>query len=120
MRLTLALSYGSREEITRAVKSIAADVKAGKLALDAVDEREIGQRLDSADMPDPDLMIRTSGEMRISNFMLWQLAYTELYITDVPWPAFTRAHLDEAFTVFNKRQRRFGLTGAQVTTGGPR
>jgi undecaprenyl diphosphate synthase len=116
MRLTLALSYGSREEITRAVRSIAADVKAGKLAPDAVDEKIIAARLDSADMPDPDLMIRTSGEKRISNFMLWQLAYTELFISDVPWPAFTRAHLDEAFASYGQRQRRFGLTGAQSAT----
>ncbi len=114
MRLTLALSYGAREEITRAAKSLAADVKAGRLAIDAIDEQLLAQRLDSADMPDPDLLIRTSGEMRLSNFMLWQLAYTELFISDVAWPAFTRAHLDEAFAAFHKRQRRFGLTGAQV------
>ena len=79
-----------------------------------IDDKMIGARLDTADTPDPDLMIRTSGEMRISNFMLWQLAYTELFITDVPWPAFTRAHLDAAFTAYQKRQRRFGLTGAQI------
>jgi undecaprenyl diphosphate synthase len=116
MRLTLALSYGSREEIVRAVKSIAADVKSGALKADAIDDTLISSRLDTADMPDPDLMIRTSGEMRISNFMLWQLAYTELYVTPVAWPDFTRAQLDEAFASFHKRQRRFGLTGTQVTS----
>jgi undecaprenyl diphosphate synthase len=115
MRLTLALSYGSREEITRAVRSIADDVAKGALKPDAIDERTIASRLDSADTPDPDLMIRTSGEMRISNFMLWQLAYTELFISEVPWPEFTRAHLDTAFAAYRKRQRRYGLTGAQIT-----
>jgi undecaprenyl diphosphate synthase len=114
MRLTLALSYGGREEILRAVRSLAADVKKGSLKPDEIDAAALSSRLDSAGTPDPDLLIRTSGEMRVSNFMLWQIAYTELYITDVPWPAFTRAHLDDAIAAFGKRQRRFGLTGAQV------
>lgn len=115
MRLTLALSYGSRDEMLRAARSLARDVKSGKLAVDDIDEAKFAARLDTAGMPDPDLMIRTSGEMRISNFMLWQLAYAELYVTPVAWPDFTRAHLDEAFATYGKRQRRFGLTGAQVT-----
>ena len=116
MRLTLALSYGSRDEMLRAVRSIARDVKSGALSADAIDEKLFSSRLDTGDMPDPDLMIRTSGEMRISNFMLWQLAYTELYVTPVAWPDFTRAQLDEAFATYAKRQRRFGLTGAQVSS----
>ena len=113
MRLTLALSYGGRDEIVRAVQSLIDD------KVRTVDEKAISKRLDTADMPDPDLMIRTSGEMRISNFMLWQLAYSELYVTDVPWPAFSRAHVDEAFASYRARQRRFGLTGAQAQKAQP-
>ena len=108
MRLTLALSYGSREEIVRAVQKLVDD------GVKKIDERAIASRLDTSDMPDPDLLIRTSGEMRVSNFMLWQIAYTELYITRVAWPDFTRAQLDEALGAFQKRQRRYGLTGAQT------
>jgi undecaprenyl diphosphate synthase len=114
MRLTLALSYGAREEIVRAVRSLAHDVKRGALDPDAIDVDTLGQRLDTHDMPDPDLLIRTSGEMRVSNFLLWQIAYSELYITKVAWPAFTRAHFDEALAEYQTRQRRFGLTGAQI------
>ena len=112
--LTLALSYGSRAEITDAVRSIAADVAAGALAASSVDEALISARLYTAGVPDPDLLIRTSGEMRLSNFLLWQLAYAELYVTDVYWPDFREPHLDEAFAVFAGRQRRFGKTGQQV------
>ena len=114
MRLTLALSYGGRDEIVRAVRSLAADVARGAVDAARIDEAAIGKRLDTGDMPDPDLLVRTSGEMRISNFMLWQLAYTELYVTDVAWPDFTRAQLDAALVAYGKRQRRFGLTGAQT------
>jgi undecaprenyl diphosphate synthase len=114
MRLTLALSYGSREEIVHAARSLANDVRRGTLSPEDIDESAIARRMYSADLPDPDLLIRTSGERRLSNFMLWQVAYTELYIADVAWPAFTRAHLDEALASYGKRQRRFGLTGAQA------
>jgi undecaprenyl diphosphate synthase len=114
MRLTLALSYGARDEIVRAVQKLAKDVDRGAIDPDQIDEAAIAARLDTADMPDPDLLIRTSGEMRVSNFLLWQLAYTELYVTDTAWPAFTKAELDRAFASFHGRQRRFGLTAAQL------
>ncbi|MCC7112693.1 MAG: isoprenyl transferase [Deltaproteobacteria bacterium] len=114
MRLTLALSYGARDEILRAVRELAAEVKRGKLAIDDIDVAALERHLDTYGTPDPDLLIRTSGEMRISNFMLWQIAYTELYITPVAWPDFTRARLDDALGACGNRQRRFGLTGAQV------
>jgi undecaprenyl diphosphate synthase len=114
MRLTLALSYGARDEIIRAVRSLAVDVKKGAISPDRIDEAAISSRLDTHDMPDPDLLIRTSGEMRVSNFMLWQIAYSELYVTPTAWPDFDRAKLDEAFDAYKKRQRRFGLTGAQI------
>jgi len=118
MRLTLALSYGSRDEIVRAVRAIATDVKRGALAVDDIGPEHLEAHLDSAGTPDPDLLIRTSGEMRISNFMLWQIAYTELYVTPIAWPDFTRARLDEALADYQRRQRRFGLTGAQVAPAG--
>lgn len=119
MRLTLALSYGSRDEILRAVRALARDVDRGELDPDAIEPEHLERRLYTSDMPDPDLLIRTSGEQRISNFLLWQLAYAELYFTDVPWPAFTRASFDAALDAYKKRQRRFGLTGAQVSKGAP-
>lgn len=114
MRLTLALSYGSRDEMVSAVRGIAKDVKAGKIKPAAIDADLIQSRLDSHDMPDPDLLIRTSGESRISNFMLWQLAYTELYFAPVPWPEFTRAEMDKALQGYANRERRFGLTSKQI------
>lgn len=117
MRLTLALSYGGRDELIRAVQKLARDVDRGALAPEEIDEAAMASALDTADMPDPDLLIRTSGEQRISNFLLWQLAYTELYFTPVPWPAFTRAAFDEALSAFQSRQRRFGLTGEQIDGG---
>ncbi len=117
MRLTLALSYGSRDEILRAVRSLAVAVDRGELDPDEIGAAQLEQRLFTHDLPDPDLLIRTSGEQRISNFLLWQLAYAELYFTDVSWPAFTRASFDEALLAYRKRQRRFGLTGAQVSKG---
>jgi undecaprenyl diphosphate synthase len=115
MRLTLALSYGSRDEIVRGMKKMARALDRGEIVAEEIDETAIGTFLDTHDMPDPDLMIRTSGEQRISNFLLWQLAYAELYFTPVPWPAFTRAEFDEALRAYRTRQRRFGLTGQQVS-----
>ncbi len=114
MRLTLALSYGSRDEMVNAVQTIAKDVKAGKIKPKEIDAALIESRLDSHDMPDPDLLIRTSGESRISNFMLWQLAYTELYFAPVAWPEFTREEMDKALDCYANRERRFGLTSQQI------
>jgi undecaprenyl diphosphate synthase len=114
MQLTLALSYGSRDEIVDAVRSIARDVRAGRIDVGQVDQALVASRLQTAGLPDPDLVIRTSGEQRISNFLLWQLAYAELWFTDVAWPDFARSHLDAAFLAYGKRQRRFGKTGAQL------
>ncbi len=119
MQLTLALSYGSRDEIIAAVQSLARDAKAGRLAPETIDAAMFSSRLQTASMPDPDLVIRTSGEQRISNFLLWQLAYAELWFTDVAWPSFGREHLDEAFAAFARRQRRFGKTGAQLNAPSP-
>ena len=106
--LTLALNYGGRAEILDAVKGIANSVKAGLLETPDIDEQLFSDFLYSADMPDPDLLIRTSGEMRISNFLLWQTSYTELYIIDTLWPDFGREKLFEAIADYQKRERRFG------------
>ena len=114
MLLTLALSYGSRDEIVQAARQLAKDVKAGRVDVNAIDHHAFASRLDTAGMPDPDLVIRTSGEMRISNFLLWQSAYAEFYFCDVAWPDFNRERLDEAIAAFLKRQRRFGKTGQQM------
>ncbi len=114
MTLTLALSYGSRDEIVGAVKRTAKAVKAGKIDVDAIDAGYFASQLETAGTPDPDLVIRTSGEHRVSNFLLWQLAYAELYFAEVAWPDFGRAHLDAALVSFSQRQRRFGKTGAQM------
>ena len=111
LTLTIALSYGGRAEITNAAKRIAQDVKTGILAVDDIDEAAIDLRLYTSDMPDPDLLIRTSGELRISNFMLWQLAYSELVFTNVFWPDFTEEHLEKAVQEFHGRNRRYGATG---------
>lgn len=108
LTMTLALNYGSRDEITKAVRKIAEKVKKGKLKLFDIDEKLISSCLYTAGIPDPDLMIRTSGEMRISNFLLWQLAYSELYVTPVLWPDFRKKELFVAIEEFNKRERRFG------------
>jgi len=110
--LNLAISYSSRAEIARAARRLAEDVCQGRLALEDVDEEALGLRLYTAGLPDPDLLIRTSGELRISNFLLWQLAYTELHITPVLWPDFTRRHLFEAVIDFQGRERRFGRVTA--------
>ncbi len=109
MFLNIALSYGSRQEIANAAKKIAEEVKAGKLEPAAVTEDEISKRLFTFESPDPDLLIRTGGDHRISNFLLWQLAYAELYFTDVCWPDFTMEHLHQAIEAFQSRERRFGL-----------
>ena len=108
LSLNLMISYGGRDEIIRAARSVAEDVAAGRLEPGDVDEAELSSRLYTADFPDPDLLVRTSGEQRISNFMLWQLAYTELYTTPTLWPDFTREHLHEAIVAYQQRERRFG------------
>jgi len=112
--LQLALSYGSRAEIAAAVRSIARDVEAGAMEVDAIDEMTIAGRLYTGSLPDPDLVIRTSGEMRLSNFLLWQLAYAEILVTEVLWPDFRRPELEEALRVYGSRNRRFGKTRAQL------
>jgi undecaprenyl diphosphate synthase len=106
--LTIALSYGGRDEILRAVKAIVKDGSAPE------DEEAFKRYLDTKEIPDPDLLIRTGGEWRISNFMLWQIAYTEIYFTDILWPDFDGAALDNAIAWFTSRQRRYGMTGEQV------
>lgn len=104
----IALNYGSRDEIARAVKRIAKDCEEGKLNSEEVNEETINSYLDTAGIPDPDLLIRTSGEIRLSNYLLWQLAYTEFYFTDVLWPDFNAEELKKAIVQYNKRDRRFG------------
>ena len=108
LTMTLALNYGSRAEITDAVKAIAKKVADGALAPGSIDERTITDHLYTAGLPDPDLLIRTAGEMRLSNYLLWQLSYAEFYVTDVCWPEFTVEELHKAFAAFKGRTRRFG------------
>lgn len=108
LNFTIAINYGGRDEITRAVKKIAADVKAGKINPDDITEQTITDNLDTRELPDPDLLIRTSGEQRLSNYLPWQLAYTEFYFTDTYWPDFSKEELIKAFEKYNKRERRFG------------
>jgi undecaprenyl diphosphate synthase len=117
MVLSLALSYGGRQEIVRAVRVLAEEVKAGRLDPAAIDEDALAGRLFTADMPDPDLLIRTSGEQRISNFLPWQTAYTEFYFSDALWPDFREPELMEALNSYSSRQRRFGRTGDQIEAG---
>ncbi|MDH4184536.1 MAG: isoprenyl transferase [Nitrospinota bacterium] len=114
MTLTLALSYGAREEIAAAARRMAQDVKNNILSPDDIDENIFSRYLYTHGLPDPDLLIRTSGELRISNFLLWQIAYTELYFTPKLWPEFTPTDVEEAIVSFQARQRRFGLTGDQL------
>lgn len=114
MELLLALSYGGRAEVVRAVRGIASDVASGELDVEAIDEALVASRLYTAGLPDPDLLIRTSGDLRLSNFLLWQVAYAELYVTPVAWPEFRREHLIEAFQAYSDRERRFGQTGDQL------
>ncbi|RJE86786.1 isoprenyl transferase [Paenibacillus sp. 1011MAR3C5] len=106
--LNFALNYGSRMEMLDAIKHIALDVKNGKLDAEAIDEDAMSSRLLTNDIPDPDLLIRTSGELRLSNFMLWQLAYSEFWFTDVYWPEFTEKHFHEAIETYQRRGRRYG------------
>ena len=108
MRLCLAINYGARGEITDAARRLACDAAAGRLDPTPLDEASFADRLDTAGMPDPDLLIRTAGEMRISNFLLWQISYAELWVTDVTWPDFAEQHLDAAIAAFAARDRRFG------------
>lgn len=112
--LVLALSYSSKWEITEAVKCMIDDVKANKLSLDNLNECTMSNYLSTTKIPDPDLLIRTGGEQRISNFLLWQLAYTELYFTDTYWPDFNDEHLYKAISEFQSRERRFGKTSEQI------
>jgi undecaprenyl diphosphate synthase len=115
MTLVLALSYSGRWDLTQAAQRLAADVASGQLLPSAVNETTITGYLATAGMPDPELLIRTSGEQRISNFLLWQLAYTELYITPVLWPDFRRSHFRDALLAYQGRERRFGKTSEQLS-----
>jgi undecaprenyl diphosphate synthase len=114
MTLTLALSYGSREELINVVKNISNKVKNNIISIDTIDESIINQHLYTHNLPDVDLLIRTSGEHRISNFLLWQIAYSELFFTEVLWPDFTEENLYEAIISYQKRERRFGKTSEQI------
>ena len=108
LNFQIALNYGSRDEMIRAMKNMCMDVKDGKVEANQIDEKLFETYLDTHDIPDPDLMIRTSGEQRLSNYLLWQLAYSEFYFTDVLWPDFTKEDLAEAIEYYNGRDRRFG------------
>lgn len=116
LTLTLALNYSGRWEITEAVKSLAREVKAGLIDVEDIAQETIGKYLRTYGMPDPELLIRTSGEMRVSNFLLWQIAYTELYVTKVLWPDFRREHLYEAILSYQQRERRFGKISEKART----
>ena len=108
LTFVIAVNYGGRDEIRRAAAKLAEDVKAGKVEAEDITESVFASYLDTADIPDPDLLIRTSGELRLSNYLLWQLAYTELYVTDCLWPDFDEKELEKAIFQYNKRDRRFG------------
>lgn len=108
LTFTVALNYGGRDELIRAMKKMTNDVKSGKLDSDDISEEIFSNYLDTKDIPDPDLMIRTSGEQRISNYLLWQLAYTEFYFTDVLWPDFNKKELEKAIAYYGERDRRYG------------
>lgn len=108
LNFTIALNYGSRDEIVRAARALAKDCADGKVAPDEIDEKRYESYLDTAEIPDPDLLIRTSGEQRLSNYLLWQLAYSEFYFTDILWPDFTKEELARAIEYYNSRDRRFG------------
>jgi undecaprenyl diphosphate synthase len=113
--LTLALSYGAREEIVNTIKNISKKVVNNELSIEEIDEKIINNHLYTFNLPDVDLMIRTSGEQRISNFLLWQMAYAELYFTDILWPDFRREHFFDAILEYQNRERRFGKTSEQIT-----
>ncbi len=108
LKFQVAINYGSRDEILRAAKALALDVKENKTDIDHIDEETLGQYLDTREIPDPDLLIRTSGEQRLSNFLLWQSAYAELYFTDVLWPDFNEKELQKAVEYYSGRTRKFG------------
>ena len=108
LNFTIAINYGSRDEMVRAMKKVASDVKEGKVSPEDISENMFENYLDTVGIPDPDLLIRTSGEQRLSNYLLWQLAYTEFYFTDVLWPDFSKEDLEQAVIAYNKRDRRFG------------
>ena len=108
LNFQIAINYGSRDEMVRAMKKMAADRDAGKLKAEDISEETFAQYLDTAGIPDPDLLIRTSGEQRLSNYLLWQLAYSEFYFTDVLWPDFSKEELEKAVLAYNKRDRRYG------------
>lgn len=108
LNLTIAINYGSRDEMMRAVRHMMQDYKENKLSIEQVDEALFSKYLDTKELPDPDLLIRTSGEQRLSNYLLWQLAYSEFYFTDVPWPDFHKKELELAIEAYNKRDRRYG------------
>jgi undecaprenyl diphosphate synthase len=114
MTVVLAVSYGGREEIARAARAIARRVQRGEIAAHQVTAGTVERHLGTVGIPDPDLLIRTSGEMRLSNFFLWQLAYTEIYVTDTLWPDFREREYLQALAFFQQRQRRFGRTDQQV------
>lgn len=114
LTLTLALSYSGRWDLVRASQLLALDVRRGKVSPEDINEELLASYLTTSEMPDPDLLIRTSGEVRLSNFMLWELAYSEIYVTKTSWPDFRREHLYEAIREYQKRERRFGMTGAQI------
>lgn len=118
MFFQIALNYGSRDEILRGVTRLAEDARQGKIPEGKVSEQLFEAYLDTAGIPDPDLLIRTSGEQRLSNFLLWQLAYTEFYFTDVPWPAFNKQELVKAIEKYNERDRRYGGVKGQTPKGG--
>ena len=114
MVLTLALSYGGRNELARAVQALVSEVLDGHLLPEEIDEEAIGSHLDTVGQPDPDLLIRTGGEHRLSNFLLWQASYAELVFTDIKWPDFRKEEFLDAIAVYGRRQRRYGRTGAQI------
>ena len=111
MRLCLAINYGSRAEIVAAARRLASEAREGRIDPERIDEQAFAARLDTAGMSDPDLLIRTAGEMRVSNFLLWQISYAELWVTDVCWPDFAEQHLDAAIASYARRERRFGGLG---------
>lgn len=112
LHFQIALNYGGRDEIVRAVRKLAGKVKSGELEAEQITEEAVGSMLDTKGLPEPDLLIRTCNEQRISNFLLWQLAYTEFYFTPVAWPDFTKEELEKAVEAYNKRDRRYGLVKA--------
>ncbi len=118
MTVVFALSYGGRTEIADAARKLARDVESGKLDPEQIDEKTFGAYLYDPELPDPDLLIRTGGEARVSNFLLWQIAYAELHVTEVMWPDFRKNDLVEAVWDYQQRERRYGLTSAQVQSGG--